>query len=260
MNENEFVDVQAIRKLYSSRTDKKPAWIGWYIQQFIKMQFSRFTKDEYYLMWDSDTIPIKEAILFDDKARPFFDIKYEFVPAYFETIKKLIPDIYKAINGSFVCEHMTVKSKYMRDLISEIENSSIPGSSFQEKIINAISAKELHLLGFSEFETYGNYVTLRHPESYVRRKWRSLRTRKRFFLDASAINSSQREWLSKRYDAVSVEKWQKDTALSCVVDSDVFRKIFSPFMLEFLDWPIKAMIPAPIRPFLKRIYCRIFRH
>ena len=57
-----------------------------------------------------------------------------------------------------------------------------------------------------------------------------------------------------------VEKWQKDTALSCLVDSEVFRKIFSPFMLEILDWPIKAMIPAPVRPFLKRIYCRIRRH
>ena len=260
MNENEFVDVPRIRELYSSRTDKKPNWAGWYIQQFIKMQFAKFTSDEYYLIWDSDTIPIKKAVLFDDNNNPFFDIKYEFVPAYFETINRLIPDMRKAINGSFVCEHMVIKSEYMRTMICEIESSSVSGSNFQEKIINAIDAEELSLLGFSEFETYGNYITIRHPESYIRRKWRSLRTQKRFFRNAAAISAAQREWLSKRYDAVSVEKWQKDTALSCVVDSAVFRKIFSPFMLEILDWPLKAIIPAPVRPFLKRIYCRITRH
>ena len=261
MNENEFVDVQAIRQLYSSRTDRMPGHFGWYVQQFVKMQFSKYTSDEYYLIWDSDTIPIKEAVLFDGASRPFFDIKYEFVSAYFETIKKLIPDLGKAINGSFVSEHMLIKCEYMRNMISEIENNhNVAGGNFQEKIINAIDAEALPYLGFSEFETYGNYVTLRYPDSYLRRKWRSLRTQKRFFRDASAISEAQREWLAKRYEAVSIETWQKDTVLSCLAESKVFRGIFSPFVLEFLDWPLKAMIPAAIRPFMKRIYSRIRSH
>ena len=66
MNENEFVDVPRIRELYSSRTDKNTGRAGWYVQQYIKMQFARFTKDEYYLIWDSDTIPLKPVELFDE--------------------------------------------------------------------------------------------------------------------------------------------------------------------------------------------------
>ena len=260
INENEFVDVPRIRELYSSRTDKAPKHAGWYIQQFVKMQFARFTNDEYYFIWDSDTIPLKPVNMFTDDGRPFFDMKTPHHPPYFDTIKKLLQGVSKVTAKSFISEHMLIKSEYMRDMLDEIEaNNAVDGSNFQQKIINAVNPRGLSESGFSEFETYGNYVSVRHPESYVRRKWNSLRTKKRFFRDASAINASQREWLSKRYSTISVEKWQMDTALSCLVESDTFRKIFSPFMLEFLDGPLKTIIPEAIRPFLKHIYFRLTR-
>ena len=63
MNENEFVDVQKIRALYVSRTGENPSHAGWYIQQFIKLNYSRFTNDDYYLIWDSDTVPVRDITL-----------------------------------------------------------------------------------------------------------------------------------------------------------------------------------------------------
>ena len=40
------------------------------------MSYARICKNEYYLLWDSDTIPIKQIKLFDNE-RPIFDIKDE---------------------------------------------------------------------------------------------------------------------------------------------------------------------------------------
>ncbi len=63
INENEFVDVQKIKALYASRTGKEDSHVGWYVQQFIKLNYSRFTNDDYYLIWDSDTVPVRDITL-----------------------------------------------------------------------------------------------------------------------------------------------------------------------------------------------------
>ena len=82
INENEFSDVQRIRELYNSRTNKNLGRAGWYVQQFIKMQFARYTQDEYYLIWDSDTIPVRQINMFDDKLRPVFDMRTEYLNGF----------------------------------------------------------------------------------------------------------------------------------------------------------------------------------
>ena len=254
MNENEFIDVPGIRELYSSRTDKNPGHAGWYVQQFIKMEFSRHTQDEYYLIWDSDTIPLKPVKFFDDTMKPFFDMKTEYHVPYFTTINRLFPDVHKVAKGSFISEHMLIKSAYMRELLDEI------GSDFQAAIINAIDVKDLSSSGFSEFETYGSYVTVRHPDSYTMREWHSLRCGKRFYADSSLIDEENRLWLSTKYDAISLEKWHRMSWCSPLVKAKVFHKLFSPVVLESIPAPLQALrkairglIPDKYVPFIKRI-------
>ena len=233
VNENEFVDAGRIREMYSLRAEGTRA--GWYIQQFVKMQFSRFTNDEYYLVWDSDTIPLKPVDMFADDGRPFFDMKDEMTPAYFRTLGKILPDIHKTVNESFISEHMIIRTEYMREMLAEIEaNHALDGRNFQEKIITAIDTGDLAGAGFSEFETYGNYVVLRHPESYTFRTWRSLRDSKKFYGNASELDERNASWLAKRYDAISIEKFQRPTRWAKVIQSPLFQKIFSPRVIEWL--------------------------
>ncbi len=262
MNENEFVDVQRIRELYSSRTDKSPNYAGWYVQQFIKMQFANFTSDEYYLIWDSDTIPLGSVNMFNENDKPFFDMKTEYHAPYFETINKLFPDIHKTSDRSFISEHMIIKSEYMRELISEIEaNKSIEGKNFQEKIINAIQINDLAGSGFSEFETFGSYVTVRHAESYVLRTWHSLRCGRRFYDKASRIDESNRIWLAGKYNAISLEKRHRPSFFSYLIRSRLFHSMFSPKLLERMPRPlleivitkVRKMLPDKYVPFVKRI-------
>ena len=233
MNENEFVDVQGIRQLYSSRTDKNPGRAGWYVQQFIKMQFASFTNDEYYLIWDSDTIPLKPVNMFTDDGRPFFDMKTEYHAPYFDTAERLLHGIHKISPKSFISEHMLIKSEYMREMLDEIEaNNALDGSNFQQKVINAVNVKDLSGSGFSEFETYGSYVSVRHTGSYVLRDWHSLRNGRCFYSDPSDIDERNIKWLSSKYDAVSLEKWHSPSKLAKVVRSRLFQRIFSPDILE----------------------------
>ena len=233
INENEFVDVQAIRQLYSSQTNKNPGRFGWYVQQFIKMQFAAFTNDEYYLIWDSDTIPLKPVNMFADDGRPFFDMKTEYHVPYFETINRIFHDIHKTAEGSFISEHMIVKTEYMRELIGEVEaNTDLEGKNFQEKIMSAVNAEDLCRSGFSEFETFGSYVSVRHNSGYDFRKWHSLRSGGRFYRASSDIDERNIKWLSSKYDAISLEKWNKPSKLAGIVRSKPFQMIFSPSILE----------------------------
>ena len=234
VNENEFSDVKRIRELYSSRTSIDPGRAGWYIQQFVKMSFSFFTHDDYYLIWDSDTIPLKPVKMFADDGRLYFDMKKEYNPPYFATMGRILPGVKKAVRKSFISEHMVIRSEYMREMIGEIESlAGLEGNNFQEKIMNAVDAKDLHEAGFSDYETYGNYVMARHKDSYILRNWRSLRHGGRFYSDISQVSPEVLRWISSRYDAATFEKFSERSRIAKLVRTKTFQKIFSPSVLEF---------------------------
>ena len=41
---------------------------GWYFQQFLKIQYALLCEDEYYMVWDGDTIPCKEVVMFQPES------------------------------------------------------------------------------------------------------------------------------------------------------------------------------------------------
>ena len=59
-------------------------------------------------------------------------------------------------------------------------------------------------LGFSEFETYGTYVTDKYPDSYGYSKFKSFR-RGSWFVNESELNEDDIKWLATDYDAITFE-------------------------------------------------------
>ncbi len=175
---------------------------GWYYQQFLKMSFSAVCEDDYYVSWDMDTVPLRSLSFFDEGGRPAFDLKSEYNPRYFRTIEKLL-GLKKTVEGSFVSEHMIFCTEYMRELIGQIEESSVEGSNYTEKAIAAVTEDDI-ILGFSEFETYGTYVTNKYPDAYAYRKFESFR-RGSWFVKESDLNDEDIAWLAKEYDAITFE-------------------------------------------------------
>ena len=193
----------AIEKIVSSKDLFATARAGWYFQQFLKMAYAFICQDDYYFVLDADTIPVRQIDMFNSQGIPFFDIKAEYNAPYFTTMKKLV-GMKKAIESSFIAEHMIFKTEYMLELIRLIEaNSDIKGISFFEKAINAIRVIDLPKSGFSEFETYGTFVHTTHTGSYEFRRLESLRNADKFL--GAMPDALMLRWASKSYALVTFE-------------------------------------------------------
>lgn len=150
---------------------------GWYFQQFLKMAFalSEYCDTNYYLSWDSDTIPLRKINFFDEKGIPYFTMKTEHHDPYFVAIERLLR-ITKTNSRSYIAENMMFNKSIMIDLINTIQsNSHLTGKTWFEKIIYALEPESVSPMGFSEFETYGNYCMTYYPYHYIERTLPSLR-------------------------------------------------------------------------------------
>lgn len=213
INENELIPFDEVHKVVKSilgRDDVPRGVTGWYYQQFLKMFYSTVTDKEYYMSWDGDTVPCKRFEMFDAATgKPFFDLKTEYHEEYFVTLSAIFPGMRKVIGKSFISEHMLFDKSIMLEILNEIEtNESLKGSTFYEKILRAIRPGKLLSNSFSEFETFGTYVALRHQDAYRLRQWHSIRYGSMYFIPGT-LNEADYEWIGRDFDAISFEKNQE---------------------------------------------------
>lgn len=236
INENDIIPFSEVNSAIKNRVEREGYTVagnsrpGWYYQQFLKMQYSYMCEDEYYMVWDSDTIPIKDIDVCNAKGKPYLDVKIEHNQPYFDTINTLFSDIGKVIDFSFISEHMLFKTEKMRELINVIEGTNLIGDKFYEKIFSAIALNNLKL-GFSEFETYGTYITVNYPEEYEIRRWYSMRSAGCFF-EADKLTENDIEWLSKDFHAISFEK--NNTVVPMLYEmfhNENYRKLLTPMQI-----------------------------
>jgi hypothetical protein len=181
---------------------------GWYFQQFLKMAWSLNGEcDEWYVVWDSDTFPLRPITLFDEGGAPLFTASEEHNSVYFQTIEALV-GLKRQVGFSFVAENLLIKRAIMREIIGEIlDNGKIEGATFFEKIENAALSAADPYRAFSEFELYGNFAIARYPGLYRRTERRSSRKgARRFGLTPSSYDLQR---LSRKYDVVSFEHWDR---------------------------------------------------
>ena len=246
ISENDLVPFQDIKKIFHRRGIASNR-AGWYEQQFLKMAYSRICNNDFYLIWDSDTFPVKPLTLFHH-TRPYFnmilpthqDLIYN-EKCYKKSMDCIIPGLLKH-PLSYVSEHMLIRTKYMRNLLDEIEsNSNLTGKTVWEKILNCVETQYLTTVGFSEFTIYGSYSDTRFPNTYIHRNWSNYRTLAGFYEKPENLEKHDFEWLAQDYDAVSFEKWDSYT--------------FHPKKLEFAK---KQTFQSLYRPafFFKR-FCNI---
>lgn len=182
---------------------------GWYLQQFLKMAYAYCCQDDCYLVWDSDTIPLKKITFKNNKNQYLYSLKNEFYEPYFASMNTLIPKMSKRnTQGSYITEHMIFDVNIMKTLIKDMEdNDDIEGSFFYEKILNSIKPEVLSLSGFSEFETYGTYVFNFYNNEYSYRLLKPMRYGRIYF--GNTLPEKYFTWVSKSYDTISFEHFDR---------------------------------------------------
>jgi hypothetical protein len=214
-NEDKIIQYLTLSKVKQCMLNKTgtDSHSGWYFQQFLKMAFAFVSESQYYLIWDSDTIPLNELLFFsypnigNNHCKCLFTMKTEYHIPYFKTINKLLDgNVFKLTTKSFIAEHMMIDKNIMLELIRKIENNkSIIGNNFWEKILYSIDADDIKGSGFSEYETYGNYVLKYYPENYNMRELRTLRSGSKI-INKKKLTGKILNWISKSYDVISFEE------------------------------------------------------
>lgn len=213
VNENDLIPFEAVYRCMEEvmadilqGRELPRALVGWYYQQFLKMQYAAVCTDRYYMTWDGDTVPCRDFSMFAPNGKPYFDMKHEFRDEYFITMTALDPGLSKVVEKSFISEHMLFECNYMKELIAGIESrTDIPGTAFWEKILHTVRLDHIQENSFSEFETYGTFMTVNHPQVYEFRNWHSFRYGGYYF-HPEQMKEQDYNWLGKDFFAISFEK------------------------------------------------------
>lgn len=229
INENQIVPFSEVKSIYddllANCTLPRKSTVNWYYQQFLKIGYCRLCDDDYYLCWDADTLPLRRIDMFDPEGKPYLDVKPEFQNSYFTTINRLF-GFNKVIQKSFISEHMLFGKMLLEEMLGEIEGKK-QGTPYYDVIMRAVGSDNLKL-GFSEFETYGTWVAMRHTDAYRLRNWKSFRNAN-FYVDWKDLNEDDIRWLSIDYDAATFEKYHEtEDILTQLFRDKRYREKLSP--------------------------------
>jgi len=231
---------------------------GWYFQQFLKLGYARICKDDYYLIWDGDTIPINKIDFFTSDGHPYLSYRdyVEFDKCFDSCQNNLLPRqaLKKEIHRSYIAEHMLVNVAVMNEFLDVLENNTnVKGNVFYEKIMHSVPLHYINLSGFSEFEAYAAYLLKYHPSLYVERKWKNLRNAKNY------IGSNPREkdiaWIKKEFDVISIEDFNSFWVI-CRMLRWIDRRRYIPFRWIYLFVNPLASILGKVRYIVRDIVKR----
>jgi len=182
-----------------------PRRAGWYLQQFLKMSACRLESiADHYLVLDADTVLLRPVRFIRPDGAVLVNPASERHAPYFATCRALL-GLERQVDFSFIAESLMVRRDYMRALLAEIDARPPAGRAWPLKVMDAIDPGDLCLSGFSEYETYGNWVAARHPGHFVVRPLRTRRDgSKRFGMSPSRYDLHR---LSLTYSYVSFEEW-----------------------------------------------------
>lgn len=178
--------------------------IGWYLQQFIKLsEIDEGSDDDLNLIWDADTIPLKR-LSFEKYGKIYFYQGIEYHKPYFELTKNVL-GLDKIARSSFIAQCFPSKVSWIKNFKKYIESKN-NNKIWYQAIIDRIDDKQKS--GFSEYETLGTFILEKYPSKIKLREnsW----TRDGNALIGNVKNLEHNyKWLSKRYDFITFEHWQK---------------------------------------------------
>jgi hypothetical protein len=171
---------------------------GWLFQQLIKLNGDQISEQEHYLVIDSDTVFIR-PICFERRGRVIFHTADEYHPPYFSTYEKLL-GLRPASSKSFCTHYMLFEKLKVAELKKTIEHRW--NTSWHKAILQNID-RTTHS-GFSDYETYGNFVMSTYP-GHVKLKYWYNKSLRRPLLQKTMEQKTEK--LSRSYNTLSFHSW-----------------------------------------------------
>ena len=156
LDEDEQIPGMALQSLRRLPLPGFPKGAGWYFQQLLKYTFCfQKQEDDYYLIWDADTVPLRPLQFFDPSGRMLFTTAKESNPYYFDNYRRLLREEPRH-EFSFIAQHMIVQKSILREMLARIESNFTGDESWAWKIMRNLRGDCSNL--FSEYETLGHYI------------------------------------------------------------------------------------------------------
>lgn len=157
IDEQLFAPEFSLQYVRNLMPEHKKTRAGWYYQQLLKIKaLSQYENNtDINLIWDADTIPLREMnFVLDDKLVYFAGTENH--KPYFTCTNKLM-NLDKLVSFSFIAQNFVAKSVWVHDFMSMLSKKF--ETSWFDAILDNIDFEESS--GFSEYETLGTYF-VRH--------------------------------------------------------------------------------------------------
>ncbi len=168
LDEDALIPGMTLGKLRRLPLPGFPQGAGWYFQQLLKFTFAfREPGDDYYLIWDADTIPLRTLEFFDANDRMLLTTAQEEHLPYFDTYRRLLRQEPRR-ECSFISQHMLVQKSVLREMLAAIESNFAGPEQWAWKMMGNLEGGSTNL--FSEYEMLGHYLKNNYPERVTYRQ------------------------------------------------------------------------------------------
>lgn len=249
--------IQNILAKASMKTKKERA--GWYLQQFIKMGYAYHAKEDGYIVWDGDSVPVQKIDLWDSvqqKKVMILGAEHHHIE-YYHTMSRLFGEEIEPVRKeTFVVPYMLFDTGIMLDMLNKIsENVFLAGDTWWERILYAINPKDIEYSGFSEFETYGEFVNMYYENNYIFRKKVEQSINARILLGDNP-REELLHWAGESYAVLIFEARDISSRFWNFVCNSLYQKVTYRSITE-IEKKIKKISPNSIKERAKRVFFRL---
>jgi hypothetical protein len=209
-----------------------PRSFGWYLQQFLKIEYCRQSEAQHCLVWDADTVPLLPLQFLDADGRMFLTTAKEFHTPYFYTIQKLLGRAAPS-KTSFISQHMFVDCSSMRAMCRLIEERHAV-AHWTDALGRILEKHPDRANLFSEYETYANYMLLFEPDKVVTRElsWARCESTKSWGTPRRQLAEAHKSGLSFSAYESKDAAWSRALLKSLEKSPEVVKKLAVTFVLR----------------------------